>query len=242
MEGADSHSSFPAVIPSAPSVSQSVIFTVPPRAHPSQRSHHARCSGFHELDAALSGWLRRRRGPGPWHTPASASRASTLELTSSFWGFRPHRRPLRICSARLHFANRFRAGAGRRSGSGRCVLCVPISTRLPPVSFYPRWTWYSSKTPGGAGSGTQTETHIHGTSTQSHTGREHGHRPRIPRPNRPTDTQASHSTTDPSHRHMAGKSGRQVTHTGTETSGGAGTQGKNRSRSKNTSTVVEVVG
>ena len=35
------------------------------------------------------------------------------------WDFRPHRRPLRICCARLHFADRFRAGAGRRPGSGR---------------------------------------------------------------------------------------------------------------------------
>ena len=33
-------------------------------------------------------------------------------------GLWPHRRPLRICRARLLFADRFRAGAGRRSGSG----------------------------------------------------------------------------------------------------------------------------
>ena len=31
---------------------------------------------------------------------------------------RPHCRPLRVCRTRLHFADRFRAGAGRRSGSG----------------------------------------------------------------------------------------------------------------------------
>ena len=41
----------------------------------------------------------------------------------------------------------------------------------------------------------------HGTSTQSHTGRAHCHRPRVPRPNRPTDTDTqAHNRSDPRRR------------------------------------------
>ena len=47
--------------------------------------------------------------------PASASRVSS---SSGALAAAPHRRPLRICRVRLHFADRLRAGAGRRSGSG----------------------------------------------------------------------------------------------------------------------------
>ena len=43
--------------------------------------------------------------------------------------------------------------------------------------------------------------HTHGTSTQSHTGRAHSHRPRVPRPNRPTDTDTqAHNRSDPRRR------------------------------------------
>ena len=49
----------------------------------------------------------------------SRLRLSRLELIGcsgrTLW---PHRRPLRVCRARLHFADRLRAGAGRRSGRG----------------------------------------------------------------------------------------------------------------------------
>ena len=48
-----------------------------------------------------------------------------------------------------------------------------------------------SKTPGGAG---HSDTHTRGTSTLSHTGREHNHRPR-PRPNRCTCTTQYRSKT-----------------------------------------------
>ena len=64
---------------------------------------------LHDLDAAHSGRLRRGRCACP--PPPLAPRA--------YRGFRPHRRPLRVCRTRLHFADRLRAGAGRRSGSGR---------------------------------------------------------------------------------------------------------------------------
>ena len=77
------------------------------------RPLHARRAVLHDLDAALSGRLhgRLRRGRGcACPSPPLASRAH--------WGLWPHRRPLRICRARLHFAYRLRAGAGRRSGSG----------------------------------------------------------------------------------------------------------------------------
>ena len=85
------------------------------------RPLHARRAVLHDLDAALPGRLRRGRCACPLHSrymPASAPglRLSRLELIGgSVW---PHRRPLRICRARLHFADRLRAGAGRRSGSG----------------------------------------------------------------------------------------------------------------------------
>ena len=72
------------------------------------RPLHARCAVLHDLDSALSGRLRRGRCACP--SPPLASRAHR--------GLWPHRRPLRICRARLHFAYRLRAGAGRRSGSG----------------------------------------------------------------------------------------------------------------------------
>ena len=65
---------------------------------------------LHDLDAAHSGRLRRGRCACP--PPPLASRAHR--------GHWPHRRPLRICRARafIYFADRLRAGAGRRSGSG----------------------------------------------------------------------------------------------------------------------------
>ncbi len=66
-------------------------------------------TGTVDLDAALPGRLRRGRCACP--PPPLAPRA--------YRGFRPHRRPLRVCRTRLHFADRLRAGAGRRSGSGR---------------------------------------------------------------------------------------------------------------------------
>ena len=71
---------------------------------------HARRAVLHDLDAALSGRLRRGRCACPPPAPPLASRAHR--------GLWPHRRPLRVCRARLHFADRLRAGAGRRSGSG----------------------------------------------------------------------------------------------------------------------------
>jgi hypothetical protein len=57
---------------------------------------------------ALPGRLRRGRCACP--PPPLTSRA--------YRGLRPHCWPLRVCRTRLHFADRFRAGAGRRSGSG----------------------------------------------------------------------------------------------------------------------------
>jgi len=74
-----------------------------------RRPFHARRAVLHDLDAALPGRLRRGRCACP--PPPLAPRA--------YRGFRPHRRPLRVCRTRLHFADRLRAGAGRRSGSGR---------------------------------------------------------------------------------------------------------------------------
>ena len=73
------------------------------------RPLHARRAVLHDLDAALSGRLRRGRC-ACCPPPPLASRAHR--------GLWPLRRPLRICRARLHFADRLRAGAGRRSGSG----------------------------------------------------------------------------------------------------------------------------
>ena len=72
------------------------------------RPLYARRAVLHDLDAALSGRLRRGRCACP--PPPLASRAHR--------GLWPLRRPLRICRARLLFADRLRAGAGRRSGSG----------------------------------------------------------------------------------------------------------------------------
>ena len=72
------------------------------------RPLHARRAILHDLDAALPGRLRRGRCACP--PPPLASRAHR--------GLWPHRRPLRVCRARLLFADRLRAGAGRRSGSG----------------------------------------------------------------------------------------------------------------------------
>ena len=74
-------------------------------AHPNHDPNLRVNAGF----AAAVAHARLRRGTRP--PPPLATRAH--------WGFRPHRRPLRICCARLHFADRFRAGAGRRPGSGR---------------------------------------------------------------------------------------------------------------------------
>jgi hypothetical protein len=74
-----------------------------------RRPFHARRAVLHDLDAALPGRLRRGRCACP--PPPLAPRA--------YRGFRPHRRPLRVCRTRLHFADRLRAGAGRRSWSGR---------------------------------------------------------------------------------------------------------------------------
>jgi hypothetical protein len=73
-----------------------------------RRSLHARRAILHDLDAALPGRLRRGRCACP--PPPLTSRA--------YRGLRPHCWPLRVCRTRLHFADRFRAGAGRRSGSG----------------------------------------------------------------------------------------------------------------------------
>ena len=44
-------------------------------------------------------------------------RLSRVTYSSCHRGLRPHRRPLRVCCARFHFADRLRAGAGRRSGT-----------------------------------------------------------------------------------------------------------------------------
>ena len=44
--------------------------------------------------------------------------ASAYLTSRAYRGLRPHCWPLRVCRTRLHFADRFRAGAGRRSGSG----------------------------------------------------------------------------------------------------------------------------
>jgi len=51
--------------------------------------------------------------------PGSPRCLFTGTVPRAYRGFRPHRRPLRVCRTRLHFADRLRAGAGRRSGSGR---------------------------------------------------------------------------------------------------------------------------
>ena len=89
------------------------------------RPLHARRAVFHDLDAALSGRLRRGRSACP--PPPLASRAHR--------GLWPHRRPLRICRARLHFARppssrrgealweRVEAGSG--SLGGRPLLSWP---------------------------------------------------------------------------------------------------------------------
>jgi len=73
-----------------------------------RRPFHARRAVLHDLDAALPGRLRRGRCACP--PPPLTPRA--------YRGLWPHCRPLRVCRARLHFADRLRAGAGRRSGSG----------------------------------------------------------------------------------------------------------------------------
>jgi len=93
-------SSLPRLRRRQPSVSGTVALA--------RRSLHARRAILHDLDAALPGRLRRGRCACP--PPPLASRA--------YRGLRPHCRPLRVCRTRLHFADRFRAGAGRRSGSG----------------------------------------------------------------------------------------------------------------------------
>ena len=61
-----------------------------------RRPFHARRAVLHDLDAALPGRLRRGRCACP--PPPLAPRA--------YRGFRPHRRPLRVCRTRLHFADR----------------------------------------------------------------------------------------------------------------------------------------
>ena len=58
--------------------------------------HAARCAVLHDLDTAVSGRFCRSRSARP--PPPLTSRAHR--------GFRPHRRPLRVCCARLHFADR----------------------------------------------------------------------------------------------------------------------------------------
>ena len=77
------------------------------------RPLHARRAILHDLDAALPGQLRRGRCAFP--PPPLASRAHRGCSGRTLW---PHRRPLRVCRARIHFADRLRAGAGRRSGRG----------------------------------------------------------------------------------------------------------------------------
>ena len=57
------------------------------------------------------------------HTHTDSDIGTVLNCTAGSPGafeprVRPHRRPLRVCCARLHLADRLRAGAGRRSGSG----------------------------------------------------------------------------------------------------------------------------
>ena len=79
------------------------------RSAPAPCSTLARRAVLHDLDAALPGRLRRGRCACP--PPPLASRAHR--------GLRAHRRPLRVCRSRLHFADRLRAGTGRCSGSGR---------------------------------------------------------------------------------------------------------------------------
>ena len=57
---------------------------------------------------------------GPLRKPASASHVlSSSRHRAGAPEVQMHRRPLRVCCARIHFANRLRAGAGRRSRSGR---------------------------------------------------------------------------------------------------------------------------
>ena len=76
--------------------------------------HLARRVVLHDLDAALS--LRSQVGFAAAVAHARL-RLSRLELIRGSGRTRTGR-PLRICRARLHFADRLRAGAGRRSGSG----------------------------------------------------------------------------------------------------------------------------
>ncbi len=73
-----------------------------------RRPLHARRAVLHDLDPALPG--RLRRGCCACPPPPLASRA--------YRGLRPHCRPLRVCRTRLHFADRFRAGAGGALGAG----------------------------------------------------------------------------------------------------------------------------
>ena len=58
---------------------------------------------------------------GPLRKPASASHVLSSSRHRGLQKSRctAARRPLRVCCARIHFANRLRAGAGRRSRSGR---------------------------------------------------------------------------------------------------------------------------
>ena len=58
--------------------------------------HAARCAVLHDLDTAVSGRFCRSRSARP--PPPLTSRAHR--------GFRPHRRSLRVCCARLHFTDR----------------------------------------------------------------------------------------------------------------------------------------
>ena len=82
-----------------------------------RRPLHARCAVLHDLDTAVSGQFCR----GHWPIAQARLRLSRLELIASSGApeVQMHRRPLRVCCARIHFANRLRAGAGRRSRSGR---------------------------------------------------------------------------------------------------------------------------
>ena len=78
---------------------------------------HAQRAVLHDLSTYCRRCALRSALPRPLRMPVSASHVSSscsgaLAAPPAVLG------PLHICRARLHFADRLRAGAGRRSGSG----------------------------------------------------------------------------------------------------------------------------